>query len=48
MQINEENDEEIVDGLSMHEALTEDLCFNYDEYVLPCEYFIEGLKHTTK
>ena len=46
--INEENDEEIIDDLSMHEALTEDLCFNYDEDILPCESFSERLKQHDK
>ena len=48
MQINEEKDEEIVDDLSMYEALTEDWCFNYDEDFLPFESFSEGLKQNEK
>ena len=48
MHINEENDEKIVDDLSMHEALTENSFFNSDEEFLPCKCFSESLKQHEK
>ena len=42
--ISQEHTTELIDDVSMDEAITQDLNFDFDDDILPCISFSEGLK----